>query len=375
MEQYSQNNINGIKEVFDVNEISKDSYFCILVKNNVKKIKNLIKSTNYIPNDLHVKLLKEKINEQQDLEKNENGQKDILILSNFYKVLSNLKEINKENSGYAKKIKEILNAKKGKKVISLKYIQNQYKLKYKKYISLMTISRILRHHLKMHFRKTIKKNPKLLKENYIIMKYGFLIGIMKALDEKLNLIYIDETGFQNDNNNLYHWRKNSEQIYGGPEADIKRRINLILAIEQSEIILGHYYNNEIITPNEFKSFMKELIDRIGDKKMQNSIFILDNASYHLSRDMKKFYKEKKLKILFNCPYKSKFNSIELVFNLIKNKLNKEIFKTQKDYMERIDCLINDETINNNIKKVFKKTFEKYLEFYINNIENLKKNKD
>lgn len=239
----------------------------------------------------------------------------------------------------------------------------------------MTISRILRHHLKMHFRKTTIKNPKLLKENYILMEYAFLIGIIKAVEEKLNLIYIDETGFQNDNNNLYLWRKNNEQIYGGSESDKKKRINLILAIEETEIIIGHYYNNETINTSDFKSFMAELIDKIRDEKAQNSIFIMDNASYHISKEIRKFYKEKRLKILFNCPYKSEFNSIELVFNLIKSKLNKEIFKTQKEYITRIEFLINDKAINNNIKKIYKKTFEKYLEFYINNMENLKRNLD
>lgn len=375
MQPYSHKNIKEIKEVFEVNEISKNTYFCIQVKNNVKNIKNLIKNKNFIPNDSHIKLLKEKIHEQQNLENEENDQNDILILSNFCKVLNNLKESDKEKTEYAKKIKEILKEKKDKKVTSLKYIQSQYKSKYKKKISLMTISRILRHHLKMHFRKTTIKNPKLLKENYILMEYAFLIGIIKAVEEKLNLIYIDETGFQNDNNNLYLWRKNNEQIYGGSESDKKKRINLILAIEETEIIIGHYYNNETINTSDFKSFMAELIDKIGDEKAQNSIFIMDNASYHISKEIRKFYKEKRLKILFNCPYKSEFNSIELVFNLIKSKLNKEIFKTQKEYITRIEFLINDKAINNNIKKIYKKTFEKYLEFYINNMENLKRNLD
>lgn len=77
MQPYSHKNIKEIKEVFEVNEISKNTYFCIQVKNNVKNIKNLIKNKNFIPNDSHIKLLKEKIHEQQNLENEENDQNDI----------------------------------------------------------------------------------------------------------------------------------------------------------------------------------------------------------------------------------------------------------------------------------------------------------
>ena len=51
---------------------------------------------------------------------------------------------------------------------------------------------------------------------------------------------------------------------------------------------------------------------------------MDNAKYHISNEVKSFAKLKKLKILFNCPYQSEFNAIEMAFNLIKVNMYKNI---------------------------------------------------
>jgi len=50
----------------------------------------------------------------------------------------------------------------------------------------MIISRVI------HFHKTVIKNPNLFKENYIIMGYSFLLGIIMAIKNKLNIIFFDD---------------------------------------------------------------------------------------------------------------------------------------------------------------------------------------
>ena len=49
-----------------------------------------------------------------------------------------------------------------------------YEKEYSKKISLMSVSRILRNNLKIHYRKTVIKNPKLKEDKYIIMTFLFL---------------------------------------------------------------------------------------------------------------------------------------------------------------------------------------------------------
>lgn len=358
---------DNIKKIDNVFDISKDSYFFIQVKNEVENFKsNIIKNKIIVNNDFIISLKKEisniKINEDTQLEESK-----INILSNFYDSIDNIRESNKANSVYAQNIKAIFENYNSEKSITLKYIQQEYELRYHKHLSRMTISRILRKHLNYHFRKTVLKNPKLKTENYIIMSYIFIFGIIKAIENNLDIIFIDESGFELSNNNLYMWRKNDDILVGGPKTDNKKRINLILSTNKNGIILGHYYLNETIGTNEFLLFMKELIDKVGIDEIKTKIFVLDNATYHYSDNIKKYAQKEKLKFLFNVPYKSDFNGIELVFNLIKNHLYKEIHKNLKELTNKIVLYIDDNEINNNIIKVYKKTYEEYVKFFEENL--------
>ena len=71
-----------------------------------------------------------------------------------------------------------------------------------------------------------------------------------------------------------------------------------MAIDKNEIILAHYYNGESIGTNEFITFIEEIIENIGKNKIKIFMFILDNASYHLSKDVKDFSKKNQIKIFF-----------------------------------------------------------------------------
>ena len=76
------------------------------------------------------------------------------------------------------------------------------------------------------------------------------------------------------------------------------------AIDKKQIIYGQYYNNETIATDELVNFLEELLKRLSEEEKQNSIFVLDNAKYHITDKIKKFVKENQLKFLFNIPYKS-----------------------------------------------------------------------
>lgn len=81
------------------------------------------------------------------------------------------------------------------------------------------------------------------------MNSTIILGIIKSIDYNLDKIYIDKAGFTNNNSNLYMCRKNEELILGSHKGDIKKRINLILAINKNEILLCQYYKNDTIGAN------------------------------------------------------------------------------------------------------------------------------
>lgn len=364
--------MNNSKQIFNIFDINDDCYFNIQVKNQINNLINEIKNENF-PKDTYINILSDEIEKIKNEIKELDNSNFLEILPFFYNKLINLKEISRAESEYGLKIKKIYDEYNGKKTITLKYIKNKYKELYSKDISIMTISRIMRFHLGIHYRKTIYKNPNLSTIKYILMAYCFIIGVTKSIELNLNLVYIDECGFFLENNNLKYWRKNGEEITGGAKNNNKGKINLILAINKNEIILGHYYKNETISSNEFLIFIKDLIETIGVEKVNKTIFFLDNASYHLSNEIKKYVKNNKLKFFFNVPYKSNFNTIELCFHLMKNQLYKEIHNKINDLAERIRILIDDKDINKNIRKIYLKTLETYREFYMTNFDKLKSN--
>lgn len=69
---------------------------------------------------------------------------------------------------------------------------------------------------------------------------------------KFNLVYIDETSIQNNNNNYYCWRNGQQNIYGELG---QKKLNLLMAKEE--------YTDEGI----FYNFMKNLIFQLKKKEI------------------------------------------------------------------------------------------------------------
>lgn len=263
---------------------------------------------------------------------------------------------------YGIKVRNIIEIlEKDKIKISLHNIQQKYLEIYKEKKSLMTFSRIMKYHLNKHFIKTTVKNPKLNKNLYKFLSHFFIKGIVRSLKLGLKLIFIDETGFQLENNNYYCWRCYKEEIQGGATIKLKDRINLISAVDDKEII--HFkIINKTVKHNDFIDFMEEMKDKIGENEIKKYVLIMDNAKYHLHKQVKKFVLNHKLKILTNCPYLSKFNGIEYVFRTIKTQIYKKLINNKKELKKNIIGIINDIKTAKIIEKIYLKELREYSDF-------------
>jgi transposase len=130
-----------------------------------------------------------------------------------------------------------------------------------------------------------------------------------------------------------------------------------MATTKKKIIKYILVEGSIKTDN-FISFMDDL-----NKLNQNYTYLIDNASIHSNKKTKNFFKEKKIHIIFNAPYQSKFNPIEMVFSLLRKKINKKIVKTEKEIKEVIDLFIIEtkKEILTNIFNHSSKILKLYLE--------------
>jgi len=237
--------------------------------------------------------------------KKKSNYKIINILPHFKEHLENMKLFDRTKTEYAKKIGNIIQEERSNhnKAITLSRIQMQYKTIYKKEISLVTISRILKNHLSLHFRRISIKNPKLNQKWYQFMHFLFLKGIAKGLKEGLEIIYLDETGCYLQNKNYYDWTGKNDIFIKGSEKNFKQKINIIAAIRLKEVLHYKILDSSVDSKN-FGIFIDEIAMKLSDEEKRNALFVLDNASYHKTKEVIKKFKTYKLKVITNIPYKS-----------------------------------------------------------------------
>ena len=289
----------------------------------------------------------------------------IEIQAEFFNFFNNYEKRDLHKSEYAQKINYIIDyLRKQKENLTLKKICMCYDNFYKKKISITTASRILKNHLSIKYLKTSIKNPKLEENNYIFMSFIFLRIFFRILLLKLNIIYVDETGFVLSNDNYYTWRKSDEQIYDGPKTKMKERLNLILAVSNKKVLHKKYVKGSV-NANVFKDFLEDLVNLLSDEEKNKTLIIYDNATYHLTKDIISFFKENQIKGLTICPYRSNFNMIELVFRYVKNIIYKNVYERIGDLKADVDKILDGENIKSSLINLYKETLLQYVLFIQN----------
>jgi len=337
---------------------------------NVTRYRNFIENVSDF-ND--IKLNNEEISFiQSEIEnciskKKENEKRiSIEVLPEFFRSLKLIKKYDLKNSVYANNIRTIIIfLKKNNNKITLKKIAEQYVIIFGKSISITTISRILKNHLEMKYFRTSIKNPRFEENNYLFMSFVFIRIFFRSMLMKLNIIFVDETGFLLQNNNYFSWRERDEQIYSGAKKNNKERLNLILAVTNQNVIHKKFLKSSV-NSNIFLEFLEEMYNNLDEVQKQNSIVIMDNATYHLTDSIINFFKMSKIKGLTICPYRSEFNMIELVFRFIKNIIYKNIYSSINRLENEINNILDSINLKNSLINLFRETLQQYLIFIQNN---------
>ena len=295
--------------------------------------------------------------------------KEMFVLPFFKILLENIKIITPKKDINAQIVEEILAERNNGDEISLKKIKQEFDKKASirniKLIQKSSINNIMKNILGYKFLKTTVKNSKLAEQNSIRDSFFFLKIILRALSMGLEIIFIDESGFFTQNNHFRCWRKNSQEIYNHIKDN--KKVNLIMAVNSYKIC--HYkLNDNSTTSHEFKKFMEELISKLTEEEKKKSIFVLDNLTSHLTEEMFSFYNKNNLKILFNIPYKSNFNMIELAFRNIKNLTYKKLYSKIENLKHDIKTIIEGDLIKSSLAKLFKETLKEYQNFINVNLE-------
>jgi transposase len=93
-------------------------------------------------------------------------------------------------------------------------------------------------------------------------------------------------------------------------------------------------------------------DKVQKNNIDNQKFMLDNASIHRSKVVDENIKNN---CIYNVPYYSKFNPIEMFFNTLKKYLKSFYIKSISNLRNHINEFIKNvksETLNNYFDKSF-----------------------
>ena len=264
-------------------EFKKESSFLIDLrkKNYPTLVQSFVNFNDLIPKEDEIFTLKAFINDfkNNEIELDE-YEEEINILpefkNSFFKFVPGIKNLNKY-----KLINDIIQSFKRRQNITLKRICSKYEKMTNHTISKTQVYYILKNKIGYKYLKTTVKSNILANLSSKIRPFIFIKIVIRALFIKINIIFIDETNFQLENNHLKIWRHKNESPYFN--SGNRGRKNIIMAISSEEIL--HYeINSGTNNTASFHIFMKKLIEKINPTELKYSLFIMDNCSIHLTKN-------------------------------------------------------------------------------------------
>ena len=340
------------KNLFFPFDYTKDKYFFWISTNYKSILKNISDIKKIYPSKEEFCCLESKI---KSIEDKLNGEQEFILINPLFKnIIDSMKKKIVKLSNISENIKNIITSFPKNKTFYIKDIKNDYYNKYKERLSNKKIYNIIKYKLNYRFKRTSVKNNKLISTRGLLMSFLFYKTVLRGLQIGLDIIYIDESGFQLINNKYSRWRLKEEEYPYGPKNNPLKKINLICAVSYNDILC--YHLNENNTNNElFIKFLKELFEKIPEESKKDKLVIMDNAKFHLTKEVKEIFEKSQIKVITISPYNSDQNMIELVFRHIKNIIKKYNFKTISKMKNKIIEILGKEETKITLMKLYKST--------------------
>lgn len=343
---------NNNSFIYNIKFYENFKKFC----NNINEYKPSLNERIFIRNNI------ENIEKSFGLIEMENNNNKISKF--FQKIYPYITKVEENYSEEIKYIELIMKNRKKEGNISLRKIKEILQNEYEINISRSKINKILKNKLKYKYIKISPKNKNLNNIRYKIISFIFIKILIRGMLLNYNFIFIDESHFKTKNNNYKSWLKDNEDVHFGNNKNEK--LNIILAVSVQKVI-NFLFLKENINHVNFYNFMEETIKKLSEDDIKRTIIIMDNCTVHFSKNVIELMKNNKLKILYTVPYESEFNSIELAFRYIKNKIYKKIYSNITELKDDVLAIIKSKDMNKCIFKNFKETLLKYENFVEGNI--------
>ena len=149
--------------------------------------------------------------------------------------------------------------------------------------------------------------------------------IAKYKEEGCSIVYIDESGFAHDMPKTHGYSTVGDSCYATQYWNAKGRTNVI-SVLSGDSLIGCGIVNANVDTDVFNTWLEKILIR---GLPQNSIVVMDNASFHKSDKTTKILSEHRHKIEFLPPYSPDLNPIEFKWaqaKSIRRKLHCDVFE-------------------------------------------------
>ena len=293
-----------------------------------------------------------------DLKKsNSKGDKFLNIPEKLIDSLNYLKNIPRPITDIETFIIEKINNCSRRSDITCRSLAQSYQKSTGKNISKSTINNIINKRLGYKYIKTTYKNSFLQSNTGIIFCLCFIKTISRLLKLDYELVFLDESKIELNNDHLRCWRKKNETIYFNNGGNSK--LNIIMAIGKDKVY-SIKMNKENTSTEIYIDFLKQLNEELKKEQKKKFVIILDNLKVHKTKEAISYCISQKMNLLFNIPYQSVFNTIELCFRVIKRHIYQNLYSSIDEMKNDIECLISKEKFLSSLLYNYKETLQEYL---------------
>lgn len=354
-----------------INRFTLDSFFIYDQADNIKYYqsltnKNLIKLSND-----ELLLLCSIANEIRINQAIKGGDELIEIDKDLADKLNSYFNINQQDTPLSKYIKDKISNSNDRSNISCRKLSNEYFKEKGEKVSKSTIHNIIKNQLGYRFLKTTLKNNFIKKDEGILACLCFLKIYVRCMKYNFHPIFIDETKVELINNHYRAWRFPGEELLFGNT--VKAKNNLLLAVG-TDRVFSYKMTKDNTTSDIFLDFLKDLAKEINKDTQKKYFLIMDNFRCHKTENVIEFLTKSKLNTIFNAPYYSSFNSIELTFRSIKKITYSNIYDSIDEVIADVEKYLKDDRIKRILLSNYRDTINQYIIYSQNkkdlNLKNL-----
>jgi transposase len=151
------------------------------------------------------------------------------------------------------------------------------------------------------------------------------------------LLSQDESRFCSESNRVTSWSKKGKAVvYSGYRYGTALNCFGSINLKDGHFIASfHERGNAKATIEHFQKVREVYKSHIP------LAFIMDNATWHKTFEVKDFCKKNNITLLFLPPYSPEYNPIERVWSFLKSKVRQRFFPKANDFREFVYQLLNE----------------------------------